>query len=91
MYIVVSVGNTDNKLTQDEWSQYVEEVDEILRANGKIHFFGGAPNWMPWQNTAWIADILAENSSTVMSRLNAARIFHKQRSLFFMVGTPDFI
>ena len=91
MYVTISIGNTDNKLSQEEWSRYVEEVDEILRTNGKIHFFGGAPNWMPWQNTAWIADILPENSTTVASRLNATRVLYKQRSLFFMVGTPDFI
>ena len=42
MYLVVSIGNTDNKLTQQEWSRFVHSVGELLQSyETHRHFFGG--------------------------------------------------
>ena len=52
--VTIQIGNSDDKLTQSEWAKYVSEVDEVVRRGTHVHFFGGSPNWYPWQNAAWV-------------------------------------
>jgi hypothetical protein len=91
MYATISIGNSDNKLTQQEWSEFVEEIDFALRINGRVHFFGGPPTWMPWQSATWIVDVPPENFGLVMSHLVSSRTRFKQESVFVLVGSPNFI
>lgn len=54
--IYVSIGNSDDKLTQYRWSQYIREVRQaVLLHADKIHFFGfsGPDTWH--QSAAWAA------------------------------------
>lgn len=54
---VVQIGNSDNKLTQAQWAEFVKRVGEIVNTYAThIHFFGGSPNWERWQNVAWVAE-----------------------------------
>lgn len=56
--ITLQIGNSDNKLTQEEWSKFVEDVNFIIHCRAaKLHFFGGSENWKKWQNVAWIFEI----------------------------------
>lgn len=42
--VTILIGNADNKLTQQEWSEFVESMrPRILPLKDKSHFFGG-PN-----------------------------------------------
>jgi hypothetical protein len=51
--VTIQIGNTDNKLTQQEWAEFVSQVKKVLEYS-TIHFFGGSPNWEAWQNAAWV-------------------------------------
>ena len=89
-YVTVSIGNSDNKLTQKEWNQFVVEMDAALHVEGKIHFFGASPNYEPWQNVAWIL----ETDSNLISVEEVVRIIrkrNKQDSAFFLHGLADFV
>jgi hypothetical protein len=90
MYIAVSIGNTDDRLTQQEWNKFVEEVIDVLGDVGKVHFFGGASTWAPWQNVAWIVE-LREAPIAVMSRISDIREKYGQDSAFVLFGDGQFI
>lgn len=90
-YITVSIGNTDNRLTQDEWSKFVGDTNILILNYGKIHFFGGAPNWERWQNVAWLFEIEPAFISNFMSQLSELRKQYKQDSAFFMIADGMFV
>ena len=90
MYLVISIGNTDNKLTQQEWSNFVQEIDKVITEYGKVHFFGGASNWLPWQNVAWIIEV-DNHRLSLDRRLEEIRKKYNQDSVFLMVGDGLFI
>lgn len=85
MYVVISIGNTDNKLTQQEWNKFVIEMDFALNVEGKVHFFGGASNWEAWQNVAWILETTSEPLS-IREMVKLVRKKYNQESAFVMVG-----
>lgn len=91
MYIVVSVGNTDNKLKQQEWHQFTWDIDFELRQAGKVHFFGGPPNWMSWQNVAWIIEIQPKDVDGLGAKITSVREKYNQDSAFVMIGEGLFL
>lgn len=91
-YIVISIGNTDNKLTQQEWHDFVHYVNDTLDTYSKIHFFGGASNWERWQNVAWICEISESIDYILLSdKLKDIKKFYKQDSIFVQMGDGIFI
>lgn len=90
MYVAVSVGNTDNKLTQQEWSHFVEDINHRFIKLGKVHFFGGAPTFAPWQNVAWIIE-LKVSVIEFTSIITKIREKYNQESAFILYGEGLFI
>jgi hypothetical protein len=90
MYITVSIGNTDNKLTQQSWNDFVEHVASEIQREGNIHFFGGAPNWERWQNVAWIVEV-GDDWDILRERLLKIRELYKQDSIFVLEGKGLFL
>ena len=85
--IVVSIGNTDNKLTQQQWAEYVQRVgDELERYEERRHFFGGSENWRRWQNVVWLAIVDAEDVDRLTNKLIRIRKDYHQDSIYIMVG-----
>lgn len=92
VYAVVSIGNTDNKLSQQQWHDFVADVTSVLNHYGKIHFFGGSPNWEWWQNVAWIIECrYVADISNFSVALEAIRKRYEQDSIFVLRGSPKFI
>jgi hypothetical protein len=55
---VITIGNSDDKLKQAEWSQFVSAVaDLVMRWRMPIHFHGSSVGSAPWQNACWVVDI----------------------------------
>lgn len=90
--IVISIGNTDNKLTQMEWSDYVSDVELIIeKMNILKHFFGGSSNWEWWQNAAWILEVHPKDIDVFVKEIKRIREKYKQDSAFVMIGEGLFI
>jgi hypothetical protein len=90
--IVVSVGNSDNKLIQEEWSRFVHDIDSLIRVHAKqVHFFGGAPNWMPWQNTAWMFDCEDIYVKHLKEVLAATGREYNQDAVAYLEGETQFL
>jgi hypothetical protein len=54
MAIFVEIGNSDDKLAQEDWSRYVTEVQLLIdRAAGNIYSTCFSLPSAPWQNAVW--------------------------------------
>lgn len=89
-HLVISVGNTDNKLTQQEWSKFLLDMNAALHVEGKIHFFGGSAVYDEWQNAAWILET-DSNLTSVQEMIKLIRKKYRQESAFVMIGDGMFI
>ncbi len=70
MIVYISIGNSDDKLTQREWSEFVADVDRSLRwwcnenastaalnsPAGRIHGHWLSASDSPWQNACWCVE-----------------------------------
>lgn len=90
--ITIQIGNSDDKLTQAKWSEFVEEIRKAIELNcNVIHFFGGAENWKPWQNVCWIIVCPDYVLSTFKDVLTGIRLKYNQDSIAFSICTTEFI
>jgi hypothetical protein len=90
--IIVQIGNSDDKLTQSEWSLFVDRVDRSVRNNcNRVYFFSTSPNTEPWQNAAWIFDIYENASYALVGELRELRGLFKQDYIVWTEGKSLFI
>lgn len=89
--VTIQIGNSDDKLTQGEWAKYVSEVDAAVRIGTQVHFFGGSPNWYPWQNACWV--IVGDKSvlTDISMELHDIRKKYSQDSIAWTQGETAFI
>lgn len=91
---VVSIGNSDDKLTQKEWISFCESVDYFIRlyAN-QVHFYGhGLPNRI-WQNACWIFELKEAEWEEPKLKFELEQLTekYKQDSIFWQSGKAEFI
>lgn len=87
--IYVSIGNSDDKLTQAEWSRFYEEVGRaifgVLKYEGaRIHGTWVSLPHEPWQNACWCFDAheeLADKVEELRARLGQLARQYRQDSI----------
>lgn len=89
--ITLQVSNTDNKLTQQEWSDFVSLINNILGNSISItlHFFGGSSTWVSCQNCCWVFD--TEDGDYIKEKVTEIRGCYKQDSAAWTEGDTQFI
>lgn len=56
--IYISIGNSDDKLKQAEWSRFIADTYALVDGySAAIHFAGYAAPGAPWQNACWCIEI----------------------------------
>lgn len=100
MYYLVAyivIGNSDNKLTQKEWSEFCEAVDDAIRRKAgprmKIHGEWYSESSSQYQNACWsvecfdkyIVDGLKERLAFL------AKEFKQDSIVWAPVANPEFI
>jgi hypothetical protein len=59
--VTFAIGNSDDKLSQAVWSNFVHEVIavvDLVTLNGaRVQFAGYSPPGAPWQNALWAIEI----------------------------------
>lgn len=94
MNVCILIGNTDNKLTQQEWSRFVEAMQEAIKQHAFCtHFCGASEGWRPWQNMCWVVQILdGEDFRTAFQKdVTAVRQRFHQESACWIDCTTSFI
>lgn len=59
--VYVSIGNSDDKLTQADWAAFHAAVDGVIRrAARQMHGAWVSPSTDPWQNACWCFEVVAD-------------------------------
>ena len=90
MNAIVSIGNSDNKLTQQEWSEFVRAVDASL-GKFKKYFRGFSGGDDPWQNACWWICCSEEGRGFLLRRLAQDARKFQQESIAVVFGETIFI
>lgn len=95
--IHVAIGNSDNALSQGEWSAFHAEVDRAIASAEKMRVAEVYGRWAslptaPWQNAAWafsVADDQTRNDLRLALSLAAKR--WRQQSIAWNESVTEFI
>lgn len=86
----IMIGNSDDKLGQREWSQFVADTDrEIVRLANNIFFSGFAAPSAQWQNACWVVEVADEQDlKQILARLAKE---YRQDSIALVVGDSELV
>lgn len=88
----ILIGNTDDKLKQAEWSDYVHEVGALLaKYETARHFFGLPPTHAPWQNACWVVELEFQEIEIVKHKLRVIAARYRQDSVAVISGITEFV
>jgi hypothetical protein len=93
MIVYLSIGNSDDKLTQAEWSQYcVEIADRVADLAAQIHGSWFSHAAMPWQNACWCIEFRTDVDATrAREAATDVRKKYRQDSVAWAVAETEFI
>jgi hypothetical protein len=89
--VCIQIGNSDDKLTQKEWSDFCAEVVSACGDCGVVHFSGGPSTHMPWQNFCVCVEIAFYNIAVLKQNIACIRKRYGQDSVAWLVGKVEFI
>lgn len=96
--VTVQIGNSDDRLTQKEWSSYIKETHRTIQKHAQqLHFTGGSSQSAPWQNYCWVFNVSGSRRECkqllveLVKELGRVRHMFDQESIAFSVGTTEFI
>lgn len=90
--VTIQIGNSDDKLSQRQWSNFVSDVDRaIFESPCDIHFSGFSQPNVEWQNACWVIEILPKDIDALRVDLTHWREKYDQDSLAFTVGETAFV
>ena len=90
--VTIGIGNSDDKLTQVKWSNYVRTVDAIVASqHADVHFAGGSSAELPWQNYCWVLVIKEKQIQELKTSLVFLKTQYEQESIAFVVGNTELI
>lgn len=90
--VSILIGNTDNKLYQHEWSEFVLETrNHVERFAARVHFFGGPANYERQQNVCWVVDVLEQRLPALKEGLRGIREKFQQDSVALLVSRTEFV
>lgn len=88
--IVVTIGNSDDKLSQREWSDFWSKTATLVHQEAK-HLHGEflAHPASPWQNASWLFE--GEFTARLRNRLAEIAKAYGQDSIAVTVGDTKFV
>lgn len=57
MIVYISIGNSDDKLSQSHWYAYLGNVQNAVTGHGKVHGAWHSEPVSPYQNACWCVEI----------------------------------
>lgn len=90
--IYISIGNSDDKLTQMRWSAFVSDVRTVIaNSQSKIHGeWFSAPN-APWQNACWCIEPIHPESALRRKLRGLARQYEQDSIAYAVVFSTDML
>jgi hypothetical protein len=90
--LTILIGNSDDKLTQAEWSKFVDCVRGVVfGASFATHFDGGTYPNSPYQTACWVVRVTDGSGKHLRAQLaELARCF-QQDSVAVIEGDTEFV
>ena len=88
--ICLQIGNSDDKLSQGEWSKFLREIDFTL-GYAELHFTGYSSPTAPWQNAAFIFNVSRGQADNLKEKIQQLRQKYNQDSVAWMEGKVEFV
>lgn len=90
--VVIQIGNSDDKLTQFEWSNFCNAMKRHVQTfTAQIHFHGCSENSLPWQNACWVVSIERQLVYDFTKGITDIRTAFGQDSAAVTIGETEFI
>lgn len=94
MTLAVLIGNSDNRLTQKQWSEYIQAVGDAIQKHSERIYFGGS-SWpqAEWQNACWVIQPKSEpfQEAQLWEALQKIAVTFNQESIAMVSGDTQFI
>ena len=93
--VYISIGNSDGKLTEDEWQQFRDLTHELLtdvlpETGGRVH--GAWRSWQPdYVNACWCVEVPAEHEGIVKGILRDLAAKFRQDAIAYAVADTEFL
>lgn len=90
--MAVLIGNSDDKLSQAEWAQFVRSVlDTVCGSADNVHFEGHTPQASPRQSVAVVFEISTDKRHELQGNLKDIKREFRQDSIAWVEGTTLFL
>lgn len=90
--VTIQIGNSDDRLSQAEWSEFVHQVSEaVARHAARIHFAGFSPAAAKWQNAAFVIECDDSAALAIKSAVVGIRMLFKQFGVAWTEGSTLFV
>lgn len=88
----IQIGNTDNKLTQQEWAEFCKTVEATIQKHDcAVHFYGFPPGDAKWQNAAWVIAVPFGALTSLRFHLAGIAGEYRQESIAVTIGETVFV
>lgn len=85
MTICIQIGNSDNRLSQAEWSDFCYSMSALVKKHAEqVYFHGFSQGGEPWQNACWI--LACRNTDQFQQEVKSLRKKFRQHSVAWMTG-----
>ena len=92
MLVSIQAGNSDNKLSQQEWHAFVMHLDGLIEGyESARHFFGGSVTWAKWQNVCWVVEVPVNHFDGLTRDITQIRALYDQDAVCVLAGEPMFV
>jgi hypothetical protein len=92
--VYVSIGNSDDKLTQQEWALFFSQTAILLQRHAKVHGQWASEPASAWQNACWCIEIvegLAKSEFIQAELVGLADRFHQDSIAWAEVKSTVFL
>lgn len=96
--VCISIGNSDDKLSQTRWSEFVSRVSYAVQQTGsykgaQVHGEYWSSPTAPWQNACWWLQLPDDPPAIEALRIWLARLAAEfgQDSIAWLTGKPEFL
>lgn len=93
MIVYISIGNSDDKLTQAEWAQFYAMVNGAIQQHATaIHGRWASMPDDPWQNACWCIEPVTErDAERLKGKLRLEAKAWRQDSIAWSEATTTFL
>ena len=82
----ITIGNSDDKLSQAEWARFISDVQRAIATwGGRVYFEGFARPDVPFQNACFCAAFDHDHIGALRMNLRKVRELYRQDSIAFAV------